>query len=73
MFSFAEVGRLGRYRPTVYKIDRQRSKSRESDRQTVRRLWWMVFGFETGRKVRGRGRTRIGFAIEQRFQFGVKE
>ena len=33
------------------KIDRQRSRnsrSRVSDRQTVRRLWWMVFGVETG-------------------------
>src|SRR6218665_2675892 len=36
------------------KIDRQRLRSRESGRQTVRRLWWMVFGVETGRKVRGR-------------------
>ena|SRR6218665_1082606 len=36
------------------KIDRQRSRSRESGRQTVRRLWWMVFGVETGREVRGR-------------------
>src|SRR6218665_710840 len=36
------------------KIDRQRSISRESGRQTVRRLWWMVFGVETGRQVRGR-------------------
>src|SRR6218665_1102612 len=26
------------------KIDRQRPRSRESVRQTVRRLWWMVFG-----------------------------
>src|SRR6218665_1150569 len=26
------------------KIDRQRSRSKESGRQTVRRLWWMVFG-----------------------------
>ena len=24
------------------KIDRQQSRSRESGRQTVRRLWWMV-------------------------------
>src|SRR6218665_2245879 len=31
------------------KIDRQRSRSRESGRQTVRRLWWMVFGVETRR------------------------
>src|SRR6218665_1187451 len=36
------------------KIDRQRSRSRESGRQTVRRLWWMVFGVETGREARGR-------------------
>src|SRR6218665_2639121 len=35
------------------KIDRQRSRSRESGRQTVRRLWWMVFGVETGREVWG--------------------
>src|SRR6218665_827 len=32
------------------KIDRQRSRSKESGRQTVRRLWWMVFGVETGRE-----------------------
>jgi len=24
------------------KVDRQRSRSRESGRQAVRRLWWMV-------------------------------
>src|SRR6218665_1891106 len=36
------------------KIIRQRSRSRESGRQAVRRLWWMVFGVETGREVRGR-------------------
>src|SRR6218665_1421065 len=35
------------------KIDRQRSRSRESGRQTVRRLWWMVFGVETGREAWG--------------------
>jgi len=55
------------------KIDRQRSKSRESGRQTVRRLWWMVFGVETEREVWGRRWIRIGFAEEQCFQFGVKE
>ena len=32
------------------KIDRQRVRFRESGRQTVRRLWWMVFGVETGRE-----------------------
>src|SRR6218665_3193747 len=31
------------------KIDRQQSRSRESGRQTVRRLWRMVPGVETGR------------------------
>src|SRR6218665_3174555 len=35
------------------KIDRQRSRSRESGRETVRRLWWMVFGVETGREEWG--------------------
>src|SRR6218665_485153 len=35
------------------KIDRQRSRSKESGRQTVRRLWWMVFGVETGREAWG--------------------
>src|SRR6218665_1501749 len=35
------------------KMDRQRSRSRESGRQTVRRLWWMVFGVETGREAWG--------------------
>ena len=32
-------------------IDRQRVRSRESGRQTVRRLWWMVFGVETEREA----------------------
>src|SRR6218665_311938 len=36
------------------KINRQRSRCRESGRQTVRRLWWMVLGVETGREARGR-------------------
>ena len=53
------------------KIDRV--KSRESGRQTVRRLWWMVFGVETWREVGGRGQIRIGFVEEQCFKFGVKE
>src|SRR6218665_1791985 len=39
----------GAYNQT--KIDRQRSRSREPGRQTVSRLWWMVFGVETGRKL----------------------
>ena len=34
----------------------------ESGRQTVRRLWWMVLGVETGREVWGRRWIRIGFA-----------
>ena len=38
---------------TQNKIDRQRSRSKESGRQTVRRLWWMVFGVETGREACG--------------------
>ena len=37
----------------------------QAGRQTIRRLWWMVFGVETGWEVRGRGRARIGFAKEQ--------
>jgi len=41
------------------KIDRQWSRSRESGRQTVRRLWWMVLGVETGREVWGWRWTRI--------------
>src|SRR6218665_1272421 len=39
------------------KTDRQRVRSRESDRQTVRWLWWMVFGVETGREVGRSGLT----------------
>ena len=35
------------------KIDRQRSRSKESGWQTVRRLWWMVFGVEMGREACG--------------------
>jgi len=41
------------------KIDMQWSRSRESGRQTVRRLWWMVLGVETGREVWRRGWIRI--------------
>ena len=41
--------------------------------QTVRWLWWMVFGVETGRKVGRIGQIRIGFVEEQYFKFGVKE
>jgi len=33
------------------KIDGQRVRSRESGRQTVRWLWWIVIGAETGREV----------------------
>ena len=54
------------------KIDRQRVSSIESGMQTVRRLWWMVFGVDTGREVGGRGHIRIGFVEEQCFKFGVK-
>jgi len=32
------------------KIDRQRVRFRESSRQTVRWLWWMVFGLRQGEK-----------------------
>src|SRR6218665_125897 len=35
------------------KIDRQRSRFKESGRETVRRLWWIVFGVETGREACG--------------------
>ena len=55
------------------KIDRQRVTSRESGRQTVRRLWWMVLGVKTGREVGRRGQIRIGFVEEQCFKFEVKE
>ena len=52
----------------------QRVRSRESDRQIVRRLWWMVFGGETGTTDIGRrGQIRIGFVDDQGFQFGVNE
>src|SRR6218665_1159244 len=30
------------------KIDKQRSRYKESGRQTVSRLWWKTFGVETG-------------------------
>src|SRR6218665_2724748 len=43
------------------KIDRQRVRSRESGRQTVRRLWWVVFGVETGREAGRRGQIKIVF------------
>src|SRR6218665_712399 len=36
----------------------------QAGRQSVRRLWWMVFGVETWREVGGRGQIRIGFVEE---------
>src|SRR6218665_2490786 len=45
----------------------------DPERQTVRRIWWMVFGIQMGREVWERQSIRIGFAKEQRFLFGVKE
>src|SRR6218665_1594153 len=51
----------------------QRSKSRESGRQTVTRLWWMVFEVDKGREVGRRGQIRIMFVEEQCFKFGMKE
>src|SRR6218665_507511 len=54
-------------------MDRQRVKSRESGRQTVRRLWWMVFGVETGRYVGRRGQIRKGFVQEPCFKFEANE
>src|SRR5688572_29440711 len=51
------------------RIDRQRSKSRESGRQTVRRLRWMMLRVEMAREVRGREGIGIGFVKKQCFQF----
>ena len=39
----------------------------QAGRQRVRRLWWMVFGIETGREVGWKEWIRIGFATEQCF------
>jgi len=44
------------------KINRQPSRSRESGRHTIKRLWWLVLGVQTRRKVWGRRWIRIGFA-----------
>jgi len=41
------------------KIDKQRVRSRESGRQTVRWLWRMVFGVEMGREVGRRRQMRM--------------
>ena len=43
------------------KFVRQRVRSRESGRQTVRRLCWMVFAVQAGRKAGRRGWVRIWF------------
>ena len=46
------------------------------DPESGRRLWRMVFGYQTdkgGRDVGIRGRLRIGFVEEQCFQFGAKK
>ena len=52
------------------KINRQRVRSRESGRQTVRRLWWMVFGVEMGRERMNQDRISWRAVF---FEFGVKE
>src|SRR6218665_3584166 len=52
------------------KIIRQRSRSRESGRKTVRRLWWMVLGVEAGREVWGRP---VLVSIAFPFAFHVSE
>ena len=44
-------------------------KSRESGRQTVRRLRWVMLRVEMAREVRGREGIGIGFVKEQCFQF----
>src|SRR6218665_2903378 len=41
------------------KIHRQRVRCRESGWQTVRRLWWIVFGVETGREGERRGSMMV--------------
>src|SRR6218665_3209756 len=46
------------------KIDRQRVRSRESGRQTVRRLWWIGFGVENRENGEGGREKRIGFVEE---------
>ena len=51
------------------RIDRQGSRSRESARETVRWLRWMVFSVETAREVGGRGGIRIGLLKKECFQF----
>src|SRR6218665_1403278 len=58
------------------KIDTQRVRTREQEgwqagRQTVKRLWWMVFRVGTGREVGRRGQLRKGFVEEQCFYFGM--
>src|SRR5688572_24059298 len=45
------------------------SKSRESGRQTVRRLRWMMLRVEMAREVRRREGIGIGFVKKQCFQF----
>jgi len=41
------------------KLIESRSRSREAGIQTVRRLWWMVFGVQRGSKVWGRGWIKV--------------
>ena len=55
------------------KIDRQWVRSRESGRQVIRRLWWKMFGVETGEGGREKRMNQIRFVEEQSNQFGVKE
>src|SRR5688572_28723118 len=45
------------------------SKSRESGRQTVRRLRWMMLRVDMAREVRGSEGIGLGFAKKQCFQF----
>ena len=43
----------GAYPKLTCKLDSQQVRSKESGRQTIRQLWWMVFGVETGGRQGG--------------------
>ena len=59
-----ELNRLNRNRKLLISRGTGQGPESQAGRQTVRWLWWMVLGVETGREVWGR-RIRIGFAKEQ--------
>ena len=46
------------------RLTKTKGCGQDPESQAGKQLWWMVFGVETGREVRGIRKIRIGFAKE---------